>query len=139
MAEERTYYIRVQGQLVEVDNETYHIYYSIEHHRKTLDEKDVRNGRVLYNALDTKGTSGEGMLTDQAILSVEEIVTARLMYERLHQCMSLLPKEERKLIHALYFEGISEHQLSKRTGIPRMTIHDRKEKTLRKLRKLIEK
>lgn len=139
MAERGKYYIKVQDQLVEVSHETYQTYYSIERHRYTLEEKDTRNGRVLYSALDTKEILGEEMLTDKTAPSVEEIVISRQLCERLHQCLELLPKGERKLIHALYFEGKSERQLAKQTHIPRMTIHDRKEKTLRKLRKLMEK
>lgn len=82
---------------------------------------------------------GEEMLTDRTAPSIEEIVVSRLLYEKLHQCLELLPKGERKLIQALYFEGISERQLSKRMKIPRMTIHDRKAKALEKLRKQMEK
>lgn len=48
MAEERKYRIRVDGILVDVSKEVYRAYYSIERHTRTLDEKDIRNGKVLY-------------------------------------------------------------------------------------------
>lgn len=51
MAEERKYRIRVDGILVDVSKEVYHAYYSIERHTRTLDEKDTRNGKVLYSDL----------------------------------------------------------------------------------------
>ena len=53
MAEERKYRIRVDGILVDVSKEVYRAYYSIERHTRTLDEKDIRNGKVLYSDLDT--------------------------------------------------------------------------------------
>ena len=43
------------------------------------------------------------------------------------------------MIFALYFDGLSERQLSERTGVPSMTIHDRKIKILRKLKFLMNK
>lgn len=49
-----------------------------------------------------------------------------------------LDPSEMELIRAIFFEGISERQLSKRTGIPPMTIHDRKVKILGKLKNLLE-
>jgi len=50
----------------------------------------------------------------------------------------MLSEEEQELITELYFMDKSEHQLSKETGIPRMTLHDRKVKILSKIKKLME-
>ena len=61
MAEERKYRIRVDGILVDVSKEVYHAYYSIERHTRTLDEKDTRNGKVLYSELGTEEVLGEEM------------------------------------------------------------------------------
>jgi DNA-directed RNA polymerase specialized sigma24 family protein len=47
--------------------------------------------------------------------------------------------EEQKLITALFFNDKSEHQMSRETGVPQRTIHDRKVKILTKLRKLMKK
>ena len=52
--------------------------------------------------------------------------------------MGKLEHDEASLIHALFYEGLSERQLSKRTGIPQRTIHDRKRRILVKLHKLME-
>jgi RNA polymerase sigma factor (sigma-70 family) len=71
--------------------------------------------------------------------SVEDVAIKALMIERMLSCLKLLPPEEQKLIVELYFKGISEHQLSRETGIPRMTLHDRKVRILSKLKKLMEK
>ena len=43
------------------------------------------------------------------------------------------------MIRELFFRNKSERQLSAENGIPQMTLHYRKRKILKKLRKLLEK
>ena len=71
MADNKSYRIRVDGILVEVSEEVYRAYYSIERHTRTLDEKDTRNGKVLYSDLDTKELLGEEMIPDTDYEPVE--------------------------------------------------------------------
>lgn len=68
----------------------------------------------------------------------EAVVIRKEMIQRLQTVLQKLEPSEAELIHVLFFEGLSERQSSKRTGIPQMTIHDRKKKILNKLHKLIE-
>lgn len=136
MAEKSEYYIKVEGVLVDVSKDVYLAYYSIERHIRTLVEKDVRNGKVLYSALDTEETLGEEMIPDLGAASVEDVAIANVLSVRLHQCLELLPMSERELLHALYFEGLTERQLSKRTSIPQRTINDRRNRALAKLKKM---
>ena len=63
---------------------------------------------------------------------------AHILQERLHQCLELLPPQDRELIHALYFEELSERQLAKRTGIPQRTINDRKRRVIAQLKKNVQ-
>ncbi len=56
----------------------------------------------------------------------------------LHNALLKLAPDEKALICALYFDGLSERGLSEKTGTPCMTIHDRKVKILIKLHKLLE-
>ena len=70
--------------------------------------------------------------------SLEEELAHKDMLQRLRNAMGKLEHDEASLIHALFYEGLSERQLSKRTGIPQRTIHDRKRRILVKLHKLME-
>jgi RNA polymerase sigma factor (sigma-70 family) len=70
---------------------------------------------------------------------VEDVVTDKLLTEKLHQCLAQLTEEEQKLLFTLFFQNKSEHQLAVETGIPRMTIHNRKKRILARLKKLMEK
>jgi len=54
----------------------------------------------------------------------------RLLQNALHK----LNDDEAELIQSLFFEGLSERQLSAQTGVHHMTIHNRKVRILRKLK-----
>lgn len=71
--------------------------------------------------------------------SVEDAVLKAVMIEKMLTCLQLLTSEEQELISELFFKGKSERQLSSETGIPYMTIHDRKVRILSKLKKFMEK
>ena len=139
MAEEKQYYIKVQGELVEVSKEVYLTYYRMARKARGVAEKDRYNGTVLYSELDANELLTVEMFQGQDAVSVEEVVVSSVMRERLHQCLKSLPQQEHDMIFALYFDGLSERQLSERTGVPSMTIHDRKIKILRKLKILMNK
>lgn len=69
--------------------------------------------------------------------SVENAAVKAVMLEKIRNCLALLAPEEQNLITELFFKDKSERKLSRETGIPYMTIHDRKVKILGKLKKLI--
>lgn len=71
--------------------------------------------------------------------SVEDAAVKAVLIEKMLSSLMLLKQEEQELIKELFFKGKSEHQLAAETGIPRMTIHNRKRRILSHLKKLIEK
>lgn len=131
------YIIRVQGELVEVTEEVYRAYHGLERHTLTLDEKDERNGKTLYSSLDTAETLGEEMIPDLDAVSVEDAAIALIFHEQLRRALALLAPAERKLIDEIYFKGLSERQVSKQSGVPYMTVHNRKVRILKKLSRLM--
>lgn len=139
MADKKEYRIKIQGQLVPVTEEVYLTYYRMKRRELHLEEKDAAHGVFYYSALDTEETSGEDAIPDLASPRVEDVVVDKLITEKLHQCLSQLTQKEQELIFILFFQDKSEHQVAAETGIPRMTIHDRKTKILRTLKKLMEK
>ncbi len=70
---------------------------------------------------------------------VEDTAVKAVMIEKMLVGLKQLTLEEQELITELFFKGKSEHQLSAETGIPRMTLHDRKARILGKLKKIMEK
>ncbi len=138
MAEHKKYYIHVPGALVEVSEGVYFAYYQEKRRGRTLREKDERNGAVSYDELDTPELTGQEMIPDRDAVSVEDAAIANILRGELHRCLALLDEPDRLLIQALYFEGLSEREYSKKTGMHHMTIHSRKVAILRALKKMIK-
>ena len=139
MAEKKKYQIKVQGQLVPVSKEVYLTYYRMRRHERHLQEKDQANGVFYYSNLDTDETNGEDMIPDLVSQRVDDIITDKLMAEKLHKCLACLSKDERDLIDALYFQRKTQVELEKETGIKQQTISYRERQIQIKLKKMMEK
>ena len=137
MTEKKEYKIRINGTQVTVSMEVYTVYYRTERHAAALKEKDARHGTTSYHALDTDERLGEELLRDPEA-SVEEQAIANLLREKLRRSIALLSKPEQELIRALYFEELTERQLSCRVGIPQQTINYKRRRILQKLKKLMK-
>lgn len=72
----------------------------------------------------------EAASPEEALMEQDEII-------RLKHALRQLDPGEWELIHALFYDGISERQLSAKTGMPQKTINYRKKKVLLMLRKKI--
>ena len=70
--------------------------------------------------------------------SVEETAIKAVMVEQLKGSLELLSVDEIEMINALFYQGFTEREYAKNTGVPQKTINDRKLRTLRKLKKLLE-
>lgn len=136
---EKKYYIRVPEALVEVSEEVYKASRYMDRHFQTLEEKDARNRVFSYDALDTEDMLGAELFPDQATSSIEDQVIASMMTAKLRRCIALLPEEDRKLIQAIYYDGLSEREVSKHEGIPQTTVSYRLRQILRKLQDLFER
>lgn len=139
MAKEKEYRIRVHDTVVTVSREVYQTYYSEERRVKTLDEKDIRNGKVSIDAMDTSEMLGVDMIPDVISPSVEDDAIAAVFKKELCRAIDEMQPEDRKLIISLYFKGVSERQLSAQLGVPQTTISYRKQKALDFLRRKILK
>ena len=70
--------------------------------------------------------------------NVEEIAIKAVMIAKLKEILGLLSADELEMIHALFYQGLTEREFAKSVGIPQKTINDRKARILRKLKKLLE-
>lgn len=130
------YYICIGGSLVLVTQEVYQAYHQEERRAKTLEEKDRRHSLTRYSGLDTEELCGEELIPDRDAVSVEDAAIANILWDKLYRCLAMLSQPERELIHALFFEELSERQVAQRMGRPQRTVHDWKCRTLAKLKKL---
>jgi len=136
---EKKYYIRVPEALVEVSEEVYKASRYMDRHFQTLEEKDARNRVFSYDALDTEDMLGAELFPDQATSSIEDQVIASMMAAKLRRCIALLPEEDRKLIQAIYYDGLSEQVVGQKFGISQPAISKKKDRILKKLLKFINR
>lgn len=133
----KEYKIKIQGNLIEVSEEIYLTYYRMADRARALRRKDRAHGTVSYSALDTEETLGEEMICDSTAESLENIAITNILSDKLHQCLNMLPQEERDLLYALYFDNLSERDLSQKTGVLQQTINYRKRRALKHLKKMM--
>lgn len=134
---DKKYTLLVRGTRVIVTKEVYKAYYHYRDREKYLD-KLAEDNNISLEGCNEKGISVEYIIST-AEDSMEDEIVQRDMVKRLKQCLLQLNEAERQMIKALYYLKKSEHQLSAETGIPRMTIHNRKKRILSQLKKLLEK
>lgn len=152
-----TYLIKSGGKYVEVNKEIYTVYAQSERQLEYI-ELDLKRDRVVQDAYgrtvsDDKGIPltlperevsieklvEEGRDFPSSTPSPEEIVLKQLEIMELHHYLDFLADDERSLINALFFEGLTERAYSERSGIPQRTINDRKRRVLKKLYHLFKK
>ena len=120
MADREKYYIVLDGQNFEVSRELYEAYY-----------KGRRKEKYFTHDLKQEHTR-----VDRETGQITVIPSREDSYERLLEAEKQFA-EETAIIHALFYQEISEVELAKRMGIPRTTLRSRKDRILAKLKKLL--
>ena len=138
MADKEKYMIKVEGKLVEVTPDVYYAYFRMERQERGQEEKKRRNVVVSYDALDTEGTTGAEAVPDLIVPSLEHQIISREIRDTLHQAVDALPKAERDLIKAIYFEGMTENDYAKVSGMSQTGVSYRRRKILSKLKLLLD-
>lgn len=138
MADKKECYIRVKDELVEVTREVYLTYYRGKRCEQAQIEKEQRHHVLSYDAFDTSSALDAEMLTDTASDEPEDIVVKKLMVEKLYSCIAKLTNDERRLVYLLFFDGCSERETAQKLGLSSMTVHNKKERILAKLLKLLK-
>ena len=134
MADKEKYMIKVEGKLVEVTPEVYYAYFRMERQERGQEEKKAYNQVMSYDALDDGETVGVEVVPDLTTPSMEEAVMTREIHEKLHRAVDALPKTERELIHAIYFDGMTTREYAKLSGLSQTGVSYRLRKILSKLK-----
>jgi len=140
MDTKKKFYIRVGNQVEQVTEEVYREYFKMDRRERYLEERDLVHGRFLYSQLDNvyEDVLGEEMIVDSLAEDLCDVIVSKIMIEKLKECLSLLSDEDRNLIIQLFYEEKSQRQLSVESGVPVMTISDRKNRVLKKIKKSME-
>ncbi len=137
MADREQYIINIEGKPIEVTPEVYYAYYRMARQERGQEEKKQRNGVFSYDALDTGETLGLEAIPDSTTPSIEEMLLNNELKACLHRAIESLPRAERELIHAIYFDGLTEREYAKHIGISQAGVSHRLRKTLSKIRILM--
>jgi len=138
MADKEKYMIKIQGDLIEVSEDVYYAYFRMYRQERWQEEKKQDYDVVSYDALDNGETVGAEAIQDMNSPGMEELVIANELKERLHNIVAALPKPERELIQAIYFEDIPVSDYAKRVGLSHRGINKQRKRILSKLKMLLD-
>ena len=138
MADKEKYMIKIQGDLIEVSEDVYYAYFRMDRQERWQEEKKQDHDVGSYDALDNGETVGAEAIQDMNSPGMEELVIENELNERLHNIVAALPKPERELIQAIYFEDIPASDYAKRVGLSHRGINKQRKRILSKLKMLLD-
>ena len=130
--EGRAYFINTGYAIMETDEASYKAFYRDASRNKYLEKLDIQHGMVSLNAIDSDELDGVGAVVDTSE-PLDEKIMRKMMIEKLPEAIATLTDEEKELVRQLYFENMSERQISSLTGVPQKTINNRRKRILKKL------
>ena len=138
MADREKYVIKIQGKLIEVTPDVYYAYFRMERQERWQEEKKQEHEVFSYDALDNGETVGSEVIPDMASPSLEELAIARELHDQIRHAVAALPKAERELLRAIYFEGLTEKEYAEKMGMSQTGISYRRRKILSKLKLFLD-
>lgn len=138
---ERAYFINLGYAIMETDEENYRSFYKEARRKKYVTEEAIRNGELSYDALIDSNfdeAARDELVAIDDSEPFEDKVLRNLMIEKLPEAFAVLNENEKELIEQIYFEHISERELSAIYGVSNIAIHKRKIRILQKLKNFFE-
>ena len=81
---------------------------------------------------------GQEMFEDPTTCSLEDMALAKELSKQLHCCINMLPKAERELIQAIYFEGMNDTEYAKRIRRSQQIVSYNHKKILSKMKMIMK-
>lgn len=134
MAEKERYVINIQGRLIEVSEDVYYAYFRMERQERWQEEKKMEHKVMSYDSLDDHEMLGIENVVDVTAPTLEEIAEVHELRDRVRHAVELLPKAERELIRAIYYEELTERDVAEREGVSQNKVFKQRQRALAKLR-----
>ena len=135
------YYITLKGVHYEVSQEVHDAFYQAERQERYMAEKDQSHNLVILNISGMEeleeGRNQEHLASSQH--GMESELIKKEMVEHLHQCLQMLPKAERDLIYAIFYEEETESSYAERFGLTQSGVSRKCKMILAKLKKFMNK
>jgi DNA-directed RNA polymerase specialized sigma subunit len=132
----KEYYLYVNGQKVKVSEDIYKVYWREKEHEKYLEQVDRKNHLLFFSSMDHDGHFVNNIVDES--VDVEKIVETQMMIEALRRAISRLNDEEKDIIERLYFDDETVRSVAKLKDTTHPALIKRRNKILKKLKKLIE-
>lgn len=129
--------IRINNEFIAVNEEIYITYYKMGRRERYLEEVNAEKN-LSYNQLLELNYPIEGKMYESQHL-LEDAVIEKILHEKMIIALEMLTGYERMIIDELFFEGTSIRKLSYHLNVPKSTLHDQKEKIIKRLKKIISK
>lgn len=129
-------FIPLHGMIMEVDKDAYLEFYKTQRRQKYINERSKDNNDISFDSLTTADFNGENILIGSD--NTEDQAIRNIMSEDIRHVISMLKSSDRELIHAMFYEGLSERQYAECCGVNRNAIHKRKVRILEELKKFLE-
>lgn len=132
------YFIPVQGMLLEVSENEYKDFYRDLERKRYLHKLDRKFDLISIDTVHGLNVNATDYYVADKIIDVVDIVTKKVMVEKLYQCLASLNAYEQSLIEDIYFNGMTEREIAKAQGVSQVAIHKRKHRILKKMKKYME-
>lgn len=137
------YMITIDGEDVEVTEEVYKVYSSMERNERYQEEQ--KKEKVISLEAIAEDDMRLELLEIEFVESAEETIIAdeieqekELMFYRLHKAIATLDIDEQRLIRLIFFKKKTERDVAEYFHISQPAVHKRKLKVLQKLKNFIE-
>lgn len=111
--------------------------YDLKTERTVIDQK-TQTVRVIPSREDSYERLLEQEVQFESVNQTEESVIRNMQLEQLYKALSLLSEDEQYLIRQLFFEERTERDLAEELKIYHNAVHKRKNRTLKKLKNILE-
>lgn len=119
---------------VEVSEEVYRTYKRTQWNIEDNDESYYEH-EIQFSGLIGGEDNNYENFHEFVVNTFETDFITKMQLDALQKAVDNLPDEENALIRAIYFEGMSERDYAALLDEPAMTIHDRKVRILKKIKK----
>lgn len=134
------YFINLNGQQIEVSQEVYYAYYGGERKERYLEERERK--MKIYPAssfIDVDNEDYNPLDTAQSSADTEAEVELKEVYAELYEALGTLPEKESKVIHQLFFQGLTIAQIARMESLDESSIRWRRDSAIKKLKKYFKK
>lgn len=137
-SEEKVYLINLGHSVMEVDEAAYHDFYKEENREDYRQKLAIRNNVISMESLISGEFNECNLIADEGE-PLDEKIMREMMIEKLPEAIATLSDNEKELIQQIYFNHISDNELSRYYGVNQSTITRRKTRILKKLKNFFEK